>query len=270
MSMTALVVVPSVCYTFYQVMVVLIDIISSLITFYWNLLLFITGFIREIIRVVAPVFRDVTPVLFYYARDMCVTVRGLAFELWRNLQHLAAQGEEGLMLTWGAFVTFAYFYWNQILQIVRDNNQGRGNDTDQDNNEIPARNRLYPNLDDIDNYINNNRIVNNNIVENNNRVDLNNTNENADGDENVWLRLNDGLHQRRLYPQLDDNLSGDNPSGDNDNRRCVICFERDRNTAVFPCGHTHTCLQCTLAITRRNSLCPMCQQRIREHRRIFV
>ena len=270
LSVSALVVVPSLCYTFYHVMVVLIDIISSLITFYWNLLLFITGFIKEIIRIVGPVFRDVTPVFVYFARDMWTTVRGISLELWRNFQLLAAQGEEGLMLAWGTFVTFAYFYWNQILQIVRENNQRDENDIDQDNNERPNRNRLYPDLDEIDNYINNNRVVNNNIVDDNNRVDRNNTNENANGDDNAWMRLNDGLHQRRLYPQLDDNTPSGHGGGDIDNRRCVICFERDRNTAVFPCGHTHTCLQCTLAITRRTGLCPMCQQRIREHRRIFV
>lgn len=258
-SLSAIAIVPSLCYTFYQAMVLLFDIASGLMTFYWNIMVFVVEIMREMLNVFGPAFSHVMPVLYFYTRDLYESVKGVAVELWRNLHMLAHQGEEGFLVMWGAVVACFYVFWNQILEAVRGNPQEQErNDMNGDNynyNERPVqnqrltRNRLYPNLDDIDSYINNNNSPLNDM----------NQNENAEDNRSAGLRQrNGGLQQRDLYPQ------------GNDNRICVVCFERDRDTALFPCGHTHTCMQCTLAITRNNNLCPLCQQRIREYRRIFV
>lgn len=257
-SLTALAVVPSLCYTFYQVAVFTFDIAVGAVAFYWTIMMFVFDILKELSRIVRPVFTHVMPVVYFYARDIYENVKGVVIEAWRNLR----QGEEGLMVMWGAVVACIYFYWNQILEAFRARPDGQvqvRNETNEDhndgpNNQRPARNRLYPDLTDIDNYINNNEVNQNNI----------NQNEQINRDNDDLRRRNDGVNQRHFYPQLNGDQNG------TENRNCVVCFERERDTAVFPCGHTHTCMQCTLAIKRRNNLCPICQQGIREHRRVFV
>lgn len=261
-SLTALAVVPSLCYTFYQVAMFMFDVAVGAVIFYWNIMTFVLDIIKEVFHVVRPVFAHVMPVVYFYARDIYETVKVVMTEAWRNIR----QGEEGLMIFWGAVVASFYFYWNQVReafgnrnnepnnldQTVNANNEENHNE--RQNNPRP-RNRLYPDLDDIDNYINNNEL-NQNI----------NYNEQLYRDnENMAIRRRTDHNQGNLHPQR----NGYNNNG-RDSSYCVVCFERDRDTAVFPCGHTHTCMQCTLAVRRQNNLCPICQQNIREHRRVFV
>ena len=51
---------------------------------------------------------------------------------------------------------------------------------------------------------------------------------------------------------------------------CVVCLDRQRNTAVFPCGHAHMCTQCVEVIKNKIKRCPTCQSRIQEYRRIYL
>ncbi|XP_062584268.1 E3 ubiquitin-protein ligase cblA-like [Saccostrea cucullata] len=55
-----------------------------------------------------------------------------------------------------------------------------------------------------------------------------------------------------------------------DNSICVVCFERQRNAAVFPCGHLHLCTECVESIMTRTKVCPTCQSSIQEYRRVYL
>ena len=54
------------------------------------------------------------------------------------------------------------------------------------------------------------------------------------------------------------------------NTLCIVCFERERGIALFPCGHLQLCTQCIIHILRNNAVCPLCQTRIEEHRRVYL
>lgn len=44
---------------------------------------------------------------------------------------------------------------------------------------------------------------------------------------------------------------------------CQVCFERQRNTRLDPCGHVITCSECTVRIMRSsNKRCPICRAAI--------
>lgn len=50
-------------------------------------------------------------------------------------------------------------------------------------------------------------------------------------------------------------------SNGDSNHSCIICFERDINTAFYPCGHTAFCSFCKNKYT--NNTCPICRKRIK-------
>ncbi|CAD5116706.1 DgyrCDS5562 [Dimorphilus gyrociliatus] len=49
-------------------------------------------------------------------------------------------------------------------------------------------------------------------------------------------------------------------------RKCAICFDRDRNTIFTPCFHFTTCFQCA----KRLNLCPMCNKPIKSRCRVAL
>lgn len=102
---------------------------------------------------------------------------------------------------------------------------------------------------------------------------------------------NDDMHRQRghtpqrLYPDLTDFNDNSEQFEDNsdddyvhvhtnrnhdDDQQCIICFERVRNAAIFPCGHAQMCEQCTRRIMMGRNLCPICQRRIVEYRKIYL
>ena len=264
MSVMMLAVFPSLCYTIYHVAVILFDIVRAAVVFYWHIMMFIFEIMNELIRIVRPIFTHVMPVVCFYMRDVFENVRENVNGVWRNLNDIIIHREHGLMVMWGAIVAGIYFYWNQVIEAFRVDNGEQGQNVYNERNhyERPANpinptgagNRLYPDLSNI------------NLFDNTNS----NQNEQQDIDRDLNLQNNldsenIGTRRRNLYSQPAGQLQDDVES-----RMCVVCFERERDTAVFPCGHTHTCMQCTLAIKRRNNLCPICQQHIREHKRVFV
>ena len=69
--------------------------------------------------------------------------------------------------------------------------------------------------------------------------------------------INSAGVRRRRHSRTEDNL-------------CVVCLDRQRNTAVFPCGHLHLCTQCVELIMNKKKNCPTCQSDIQEYRRVYI
>jgi hypothetical protein len=102
----------------------------------------------------------------------------------------------------------------------------------------------------------------------------NRTNQNRnvlDSDDDVYDE-SDG--RQRLYPDLqNDNGTGNSnvrAQNADENLKCGICYNRNRNTAVFPCGHTQTCEQCIRRVMADNKKCPHCLADITEYRAIYL
>lgn len=52
---------------------------------------------------------------------------------------------------------------------------------------------------------------------------------------------------------------------------CQVCFERQRNTRLDPCGHVVTCSECTIRIMQTdNKRCPVCRAGIIDTHRALV
>merc|ERR1712107_135436 len=49
---------------------------------------------------------------------------------------------------------------------------------------------------------------------------------------------------------------------DNDDRRCVVCLQKQRAKFFLPCRHMVTCHRCTVIV--RRTRCPVCRQQIDE------
>lgn len=125
------------------------------------------------------------------------------------------------------------------------------------------------------------------------------TREDIRRDENLGLRNEEVLYPRRrearpvtqrLYPDLDDidhtfydrndsipstvtneaSFSNGPDQGNSDLSLCIVCLDRARGVAVFPCGHTHMCLACTRDVMRARGRCPVCQTDIEEYRTVFL
>jgi hypothetical protein len=59
------------------------------------------------------------------------------------------------------------------------------------------------------------------------------------------------------------------PGGILDEGQCIICMERPRNTAFFPCGHM-ACQQCATTVQRGTGRCHICRRGIRDSLRIYT
>ena len=51
---------------------------------------------------------------------------------------------------------------------------------------------------------------------------------------------------------------------------CQVCFERQRNMRLVPCGHMATCEECTEQIMSINGLCPLCRTAVIRTEHTFV
>ena len=92
-----------------------------------------------------------------------------------------------------------------------------------------------------------------------------NENEANFQNEASYLRMRDAIN-------TSENAGSVQPTEmhEEDRNLCNICFERDRNIAVFPCGHVHMCLQCVQIVEQENNLCPVCQGEIEEYKHVFL
>eukprot|EP00798_Chlamydomonas_sp_ICE-L_P025152 gene25152-biopygen19622 len=52
---------------------------------------------------------------------------------------------------------------------------------------------------------------------------------------------------------------------DDDELLCVVCFERERNVFLQPCGHVIMCSRCCDEVLAKSSACPICRAQVLEH-----
>jgi hypothetical protein len=51
---------------------------------------------------------------------------------------------------------------------------------------------------------------------------------------------------------------------------CVICMDKERETAMNPCGHVLCCVQCSEIIFRKNPKCPICQRKLQAYTKLII
>ena len=51
---------------------------------------------------------------------------------------------------------------------------------------------------------------------------------------------------------------------------CQVCFERQHNMRLVPCGHMATCEECTEQIMNINGKCPLCRTAVTKTEHTFV
>lgn len=56
----------------------------------------------------------------------------------------------------------------------------------------------------------------------------------------------------------------------NDMNLCIICYQKERNVAIFPCGHTSLCSECVHVLRTMTNKCPICKTVIEEERTIYI
>lgn len=53
-------------------------------------------------------------------------------------------------------------------------------------------------------------------------------------------------------------------------KQCIICFERQYNTVLDPCGHMWTCFECATQIKDTNQPCPACRKEVKKILRVYT
>eukprot|EP00798_Chlamydomonas_sp_ICE-L_P025269 gene25269-biopygen19735 len=59
--------------------------------------------------------------------------------------------------------------------------------------------------------------------------------------------------------------AGAHADADDDELLCVVCFERERNVFLQPCGHVIMCSRCCDEVLEKSSTCPICRAQVLEH-----
>lgn len=58
--------------------------------------------------------------------------------------------------------------------------------------------------------------------------------------------------------------------GDFDRRLCVVCFDGERDTVLFPCRHLSLCGNCAGRVMRDQGRCPVCREMVRTTEMVFL
>eukprot|EP00798_Chlamydomonas_sp_ICE-L_P014302 gene14302-biopygen23369 len=59
--------------------------------------------------------------------------------------------------------------------------------------------------------------------------------------------------------------AGAHDDDDDNDQLCVVCFERERNVYLHPCGHVIMCSRCCDEVLAKSSKCPICRAQVLEH-----
>ncbi|KAL4218804.1 hypothetical protein ACF0H5_021392 [Mactra antiquata] len=247
-------------------------LVSSLISFFVKFIFAIIIFCACVLPYVGRAWHNLYRAFPDIVNNIGWHIDNLRHVLEEAINEGVNQHSQWLIYLWGLILVPVYYISNQIQNAARNDgnngvrnedyagdeyrDMGDGNDPppyEEDQNGGPnVRNRvrptappmpqgpgLYPDLHNM-RY---------------NGFDHGEANNNDNDIGNVYLNNND---------------MNRNQMDDNDERLCVICFNRERNVAVFPCGHTWLCEPCTNNVMQRNRLCPVCQTRISEYRTVYI
>lgn len=64
-----------------------------------------------------------------------------------------------------------------------------------------------------------------------------------------------------MNPELRQDQDG-SKLGSTDENLCRICYDKDIETVLVPCGHQCACLACAQQVKQRSNQCPFCKNRI--------
>eukprot|EP01113_Clastostelium_recurvatum_P014315 TRINITY_DN17772_c0_g1_i1.p1 TRINITY_DN17772_c0_g1~~TRINITY_DN17772_c0_g1_i1.p1 ORF type:complete len:166 (-),score=34.59 TRINITY_DN17772_c0_g1_i1:158-655(-) len=60
------------------------------------------------------------------------------------------------------------------------------------------------------------------------------------------------------------------PDDVDDSEACVVCVEREKNTALIPCGHRAFCAECAQLLLSKKSVCPLCRLPIQSVLKVYL
>lgn len=243
-----------------------LEFIIMLVKFYAEIMCF---FFRVLVEVLSCLSRFIIELVGLITNDR----RPLAHEIqnvFNDLQQAAhsmrawfysGERPQWVITLWGFVITTVYFYFNNLRNLFASQNINR--------------NSVY--RQDPTNNVENNNEVNNNFQNRNINNSGNRRAQPQTADNNRRINVNRQNHDgsNRLYPNLSTvqpNAMNINRSDDlaHDGNLCCVCMERERDVALFPCGHTYLCQVCTVDVMATNRRCPICQRLIAEFRHVYL
>jgi len=276
--------------------------------FFWSeVAIFLGGIFIDCIGYIVYFFNLISPVLAEYCRyvwrqlfdvdyehlgnEMIIFANGVKEQIWNFLRRQAQQ----LIIVWAvvlAFFTAVQMRWqngqyrryrnprdadvdgnhNNVGYQNADNPQQdpnvahrRPNNGHNQRRQSPVRRRhhiIYPDLPDEDTHFA--------YTENTPNIAQRNTARATSFVPNIVPSApyeDDHVHASGSLERDNANSMYD---AEDDDKLCVICLDRNRATAIFPCGHTHMCETCTRNVMFGANTCPLCQRPIMEYRTVFI
>ncbi|KAH3796198.1 hypothetical protein DPMN_149766 [Dreissena polymorpha] len=257
--------IPGFLYNFCTFMLDAIEFLIHLVTFGFEVLILVGGGLLDIIDGFTRGGQGMGIYVYRAAETGSKLVQNFVY----FVQHVVANYGGYFIAAWAGFLAF----WANLISARVGNHQTRAEEDPEEEDvddvqrehaadarnervRIGPRNRLYPDLREFVGDRGYEQIVDNNDTYINDRP------QNA--------RVECGALRNR---NVRNDVVGDVNHSDfdhHDDRLCVVCLDRTRTTAVFPCGHTHMCELCTRNVMLERARCPICQQRIMEYRPVFL
>ncbi|KAK3088291.1 hypothetical protein FSP39_017164 [Pinctada imbricata] len=283
------------------------DFTSALLSFAYGLIYIIANIVFDLLQGITIIAVAISPAAWQCLRIVGGFLKWLIKQLLRGIFGTGSQFLS--VLSWVFVMCTCLLYLENIFQIgttdrshdddsvEEQNNQNARRETDQqerreileneeNENEENSNEEAEINLAVDDNDRNrireieaqNARQQNNNINQHLHRrrnqlfVRLPNQRERQTSESDTESDENRMLHQRNLVLlRRNQNMRLQHRHTQRQNcYTCIVCMERERNIAVFPCGHMQLCALCFDNIMRNNSLCPVCQNHIDESRKVYL
>lgn len=95
---------------------------------------------------------------------------------------------------------------------------------------------------------------------------------NVDGPPKVCdCSSDEGLKSRVniLEKQIKDLMGDSDRKVQSNPLECLICWDKESNFALIPCGHKVLCGDCAIVVLSGSKLCPVCQMGVYDMLRIF-
>ncbi|KAH3796246.1 hypothetical protein DPMN_149814 [Dreissena polymorpha] len=272
----ALFLIPGFLYNFCTCVVYTVEFLINIIAFVCEVLIFVGIALLDIFEVVARGGQCIAPYVHLATSYAAENVRVYSRErfahpiqkkieeeqetgsnLVQNFVHYVVANNGGfLIVAWASSLTFYLVYLEHQLKRAQQKPEDEDVDDDKREHAADARNEQIVDNDDT------------NIA---GGVFIPNTFQNRIPSDRPQNARVDGSTTRNRSFRTD--VAGDVNHSDfdhHDDQVCVVCLDRARATAVFPCGHTHMCELCTRNVMLDRARCPICQQRVMEYRPVLL